>query len=96
LAGHVPHRPLRRSAKSRPGHPASQLLGMVNTDSLHPILESCSDGEESCGKFSFISMTTMPCTYNPLGKMLRFSCGATKQLILHILVFSIPVEFNMA
>ena len=67
-AGPTPVRRRRkRSGKPRARRPAAQLVGMLNSDSLHAILESCSDGEESCGSYNSVAEVYMAGTPPPAG-----------------------------
>lgn len=59
LARQVPPRCLRRSSKPHLGYPVVQLVCMVNSDSLYPLLESSSDGEESFGGLASVEEVFM-------------------------------------
>lgn len=67
LARLVPRRRLKCSIKPRPqfSHGASQLVGMIDTDSLYPLLESCSKEEDICVTQAFVAKVFMASTPPP-------------------------------
>lgn len=65
LARQVPPRCLRCSSKPPLGNPATRLVGMVNSDSLYPLLESCSNVEECSSRLASVAEVFAANTSSP-------------------------------